>query len=141
MAMINEKKAGLPVSKQRELPRIVAGTDLMAALRQSIEKSKEAAPKATVTKPAPATAAAGAPKGKKVAKRNPDQREILADSWRRTHKGGGRETAVEVWYEPAGEGTCAKCHQTGTGGGSSRWALARQPSPNRQATAAAAQGL
>ena len=40
--MIAEKKAGLPVSKQRELPRIVAGTDLMSALRQSIEKAKEA---------------------------------------------------------------------------------------------------
>ena len=40
VAMINEKKAGLPVSKQRELPRVVAGTDLMAALRQSIERAK-----------------------------------------------------------------------------------------------------
>ena len=43
--MINEKKAGLPVSKQRELPRVVAGTDLMAALRQSIERAKETVPK------------------------------------------------------------------------------------------------
>ena len=45
VAMLNEKKAGMPVSKQRELPRIVAGTDLMAALRQSIERAKEAQPK------------------------------------------------------------------------------------------------
>jgi DNA end-binding protein Ku len=67
VAMINEKKAGLPVSKQRELPRIVAGTDLMSALRQSIERAKEAEPKA----------AAVAPKGKKPAKRNADQREML----------------------------------------------------------------
>ncbi len=37
VAMLNEKKAGLPVSVQRQIPRIVAGTDLMAALRQSIE--------------------------------------------------------------------------------------------------------
>jgi DNA end-binding protein Ku len=56
VAMINEKRAGLPVSKQRELPRVVAGTDLMSALRQSIERAKEAEPKA----------AAVAPKGKKT---------------------------------------------------------------------------
>jgi DNA end-binding protein Ku len=68
VAMLNEKNAGMPVPKQRELPRIVAGTDLMAALRQSIEKAKEAQPKA---KPAPATQpvaaakAAAAAKGKK----------------------------------------------------------------------------
>ena len=85
VAMINEKKAGLPVPKQRELPRIVAGTDLMAALRQSIEKAKEAAPRpAAALKPAPAAkpvepaaAAAAGPKGKKAVKRNPDQREML----------------------------------------------------------------
>jgi hypothetical protein len=69
--MLNEKKAGLPVTKQRELPRIVAGTDLMAGLRQSIEKAKEAAPKPTL-----ASKPAVAPKAKKAVKRNPDQREI-----------------------------------------------------------------
>jgi DNA end-binding protein Ku len=69
VAMINEKKAGLPVSKQRELPRVVAGTDLMAALRQSIERAKE--------ETVPKQAAADAPKGKKVAKRNTGQREML----------------------------------------------------------------
>jgi DNA end-binding protein Ku len=68
VAMLNEKKAGLPVSKQRELPRVIAGTDLMAALRQSIERAKETAPK---------QAAAVAPKGKKAAKRNAGQREML----------------------------------------------------------------
>ena len=72
VAMLNEKKAGLPVTKQRELPRIIAGTDLMVALRQSIEKAKEAAPK-----PTPASKPAVAPKAKKAVKRNPDQREIL----------------------------------------------------------------
>ena len=84
VAMLSEKKAGLPVSKQRELPRIVAGTDLMAALRQSIEKAKDAAPKPTAAiKPAPVAQPAGAAtpapvqKGKKAAKRNPDQREML----------------------------------------------------------------
>ena len=90
IAMINEKKAGLPVSKQRELPRVVAGTDLMAALRQSIERAKEAAPKATATKPAPATAAAVAPKGKKAAKRNAGQREMLLPI-----AGGAQKEAAE----------------------------------------------
>jgi DNA end-binding protein Ku len=87
VAMLNEKKAGLPVTKQRELPRIVAGTDLMAALRQSIEKAREAAPK-----PAPASQPAVAPKAKKAVKRNPDQREILLPI-----AGGGptREVAEE----------------------------------------------
>jgi DNA end-binding protein Ku len=83
VAMLNEKKAGMPVSKQRQMPRIVAGTDLMAALRQSIEKAKEAAPKqaikpASTTKPVElATTGAVSPKGKKAVKRNPDQREML----------------------------------------------------------------
>jgi DNA end-binding protein Ku len=84
VAMLNEKKAGMPVPKQRELPRIVAGTDLMAALRQSIEKAKEAQPKAApAAKPAPATQpvaaakAAAVAKGKKAANRNSDQREML----------------------------------------------------------------
>jgi DNA end-binding protein Ku len=85
VAMLNEKKAGMPVTKPRELPRIVAGTDLMAALRQSIEKAKQSLPqpKATI-KPPPAaapiaaTTPAAAAKGKKAAaKRNPDQREML----------------------------------------------------------------
>ena len=79
--MIHEKKAGLPVSKQRELPRVVAGTDLMAALRQSIERAKETAPKQT---------AAVAPKGKKAAKRNAGQREMLLPI-----AGGAQKEAAE----------------------------------------------
>ena len=81
VAMINEKRAGLPVSKQRELPRVVAGTDLMAALRQSIERAKETAPK---------QAAAVAPKGKKAAKRNAGQREMLLPI-----AGGAQKEAAE----------------------------------------------
>jgi DNA end-binding protein Ku len=83
VTMLNEKKAGMPIAKQRPMPRIVAGTDLMAALRQSIEKAKEDAP-GTAVRPAPATPAAPvaakpapAPKGKRAAKGNPDQREML----------------------------------------------------------------
>jgi DNA end-binding protein Ku len=82
VAMLNEKRAGMPIPKQRPMPRIVAGTDLMAALRQSIDKAKEETPK-TATKqapPAPAAAAAkpaAAAKGKRTAKGSPDQREML----------------------------------------------------------------
>jgi DNA end-binding protein Ku len=67
VTMLNDKKAGMPISKERPIPRIVAGTDLMAALRQSIE----AAAKQTPAKPA------APPKGKPAAKGNPAQREIL----------------------------------------------------------------
>jgi DNA end-binding protein Ku len=81
VAMLNEKRAGLPVSKQRELPRVVAGTDLMAALRQSIERAKETAPK---------QAAAVAPKGKKAAKRTVGQREMLLPI-----AGGAQKEAAE----------------------------------------------
>jgi DNA end-binding protein Ku len=82
VAMLNEKRAGMPIPKQRPMPRIVAGTDLMAALRQSIESAKEQTPKAAVrqTAPAPAPAAAkpAAPaKGKRTAKGGSDQREML----------------------------------------------------------------
>jgi hypothetical protein len=64
------------------MPRIVAGTDLMTALRQSIEKAKEDVPKtaARQTPPSPASAAAKpgeAPKGKRAAKGSSDQREML----------------------------------------------------------------
>ena len=86
VAMHNEKKAGLPVSVQSQIPRIVAGTDLMAALRQSIEaEGKQAAVAATTaavrnTAPLAKEPVATKPavsKGKKTAKRNPDQREML----------------------------------------------------------------
>jgi len=82
VAILNEKRAGAPIPKQRPTPRIVAGTDLMAALKQSIEKTKEDSPKtgAKQTTPAAATTPAkpaAATKGKRTAKGNPDQREML----------------------------------------------------------------
>ena len=77
VAMLNEKKAGMPVAKERPKPRIVAGTDLMAALRQSIETAKEAAPKTAPAAAAPAAKAARVAKGKRAAKGSLDQREML----------------------------------------------------------------
>jgi DNA end-binding protein Ku len=73
VTMLNDKRAGMPVSTKRPIPRLVAGTDLMAALRQSID----AEVKQTIPKPAVAAKAAAAPKGKAAAKGNPAQREIL----------------------------------------------------------------
>jgi hypothetical protein len=73
----------MPIPKQRPMPRIVAGTDLMAALKQSIEKAKEETPKTAARQVAPAAAApaaakpAAAAKGKRTAKGSPDQREML----------------------------------------------------------------
>jgi DNA end-binding protein Ku len=82
VTMLNEKKKGLPIPKERPKPRIVAGTDLMAALRQSIETAKETAPKAAAKPAPPATPAPAAKptpiaKGKRAAKGSPDQREML----------------------------------------------------------------
>jgi DNA end-binding protein Ku len=82
VAMLNEKRAGMPTPKQRPMPRIVAGTDLMAALKQSIEKAKEETPKTAARQAAPAAApaaakTAAAAKGKRTAKGSPDQREML----------------------------------------------------------------
>jgi DNA end-binding protein Ku len=74
VTMLNEKKKGLPIPKERPRPRIVAGTDLMAALRQSIESAKEAAPKTPAKQAPPAAPAA---KGKRAAKGAADQREML----------------------------------------------------------------
>ena len=65
VTMLNDKRAGMPVSTERPIPRLVAGTDLMAALRQSIEAAAKR----------PAKPKAAASKGKPVA--NPNQREIL----------------------------------------------------------------
>jgi DNA end-binding protein Ku len=73
VTLINEKKAGLPVTTQRQAPRVVAGTDLMAALRRSLETPEMETPKAKSA--APETAVAS--KGKKTAKRDPNQREML----------------------------------------------------------------
>ena len=83
VAMLNEKRAGMPIPKQRPMPRIVAGTDLMAALKQSIEKAKEEMPKTAARQAAPAAAAlaatkpAAAAKGKRTGKGSSDQREML----------------------------------------------------------------
>ena len=94
--MINVKKAGMPVSKQKFVPKVVGGVDLMAALRQSIaetegeDKARSAGAKA---KASPAVSAAAA-KGKKTAKRNPNQREMLLPI-----AGGGSNSAAAK--EPA----------------------------------------
>jgi DNA end-binding protein Ku len=79
VAMLNEKRAGMPIPKQRPMPRIVAGTDLMAALKQSIEKAKDETPRTAAKQAAPAAVAkpATATKGKRTAKANSDQREML----------------------------------------------------------------
>jgi DNA end-binding protein Ku len=79
VAMLNEKRAGMPIPKQRPMPRIVAGTDLMAALKQSIEKAKEETPKTAAKQAAPAAAAPAAKpaKGKRTVKGSSDQREML----------------------------------------------------------------
>ena len=83
VTMLNDKRAGMPISRERPIPRIVAGTDLMAALKQSIEKAKEETPKTAARQVAPAAAVpaaakpAAAAKGKRTAKGNPAQREIL----------------------------------------------------------------
>jgi DNA end-binding protein Ku len=77
VTMLNDKKAGMPIAKERPMPRIVAGTDLMAALRQSIEKAKEKTPKEPARQPSAAAAKAAAAKGKRAAKGSPNQREML----------------------------------------------------------------
>ena len=80
VTMLNEKRAGMPIPKQRPIPRIVAGTDLMAALKQSIEKAKDEAPKTAAKQASPAAASAkpvALAKGKRTAKGSPDQREML----------------------------------------------------------------
>ena len=106
VAMLNEKRAGMPIPKQRPMPRIVAGTDLMAALRQSIDKAKEETPKTAARQAAPGAAAPAAAKpsapakGKRTAKGSPDQREMLlpiaggapAKEAGAARKGSARET-------------------------------------------------
>jgi DNA end-binding protein Ku len=87
--MIAVKKAGMPVSKKRPVPRIVGGTDLMAALRGSLAAEAKSTQGAV-----PATA-----KGKKPAKRDPDQREMLLPI---AGSGAGKE-AVKKPGKPAGQ--------------------------------------
>jgi DNA end-binding protein Ku len=96
--MINVKKAGMPPpAKQKMVPRIVGGTDLMAVLRQSMaDAQREEKPKAIA-------ADAPAPKTKKTAKRNPDQRELLLPI-----AGGGKAAAKEEAKAPAKKSTAEK---------------------------------
>jgi DNA end-binding protein Ku len=83
--LINVKKAGMPARpKDKLLPRVVAGTDLMAALRQSI--AAEAANDKAAAKPASAAKPAGASKSKK---KNDGQREMLLPI-----TGSGRKAAA-----------------------------------------------
>jgi len=79
--MIDVKKLGMPPAVQKRMvPRIVGGTDLMAALRQSIKEVEGEAwsdkGKSRAVKPEPVVNVKP-PKGKKPAKRNPNQRELL----------------------------------------------------------------
>ncbi len=105
--MINVKKAGMPApAKERLVPRIVGGTDLMAVLRQSIADSAQAEKQAEKTKtkaPAPAPVAASTAKSKKAAKRNPDQREMLLPI-----SGGGKAAAKEETAAPTAAKTPAR---------------------------------
>jgi DNA end-binding protein Ku len=95
--MINVKKAGMPApAKERMVPRIVGGTDLMAVLRQSIADSER---KENATAPA----AASAPKAKKAAKRNPNQRELLLPI-----AGGGKAAAKEQAAAPSAAKSSAR---------------------------------
>jgi DNA end-binding protein Ku len=66
--LINVKKAGMPArQKDKLIPRVVAGTDLMAALRQSIA-AEAANDKAAAVKPTTTA---------KAKKKNVNQREML----------------------------------------------------------------
>jgi DNA end-binding protein Ku len=92
--MIDVKKAGMPPAVQKRLvPRIVGGTDLMAALRQSLAET-EREDKAKAKAPALATA----PKSKKAGKRNPDQRGMLLPI---AGSGKGKEAAKEAEKKPS----------------------------------------
>jgi DNA end-binding protein Ku len=102
VAMLNEKRAGMPIPKERPMPRIVAGTDLMAALKQSIERAKDETPKTAIKQAVAASPAAGKPpataKGKRPVKGNPDQREMLlpiAGGASAKEVGGTAKEAVE----------------------------------------------
>ena len=80
--MLNEKRAGMPIPKQRPMPRIVAGTDLMAALKQSIEKRRTKRqrwpPNKRRRRPQPPQQSPPRlPKASAPAKGSSDQREML----------------------------------------------------------------
>ncbi len=62
------------------MPRIVAGTDLMAALRQSIEKSREDAPKAAAPTGGGGTSAAAAAKPARRQKASAARKAVRASA-------------------------------------------------------------
>jgi DNA end-binding protein Ku len=79
--LIEVKKAGMPAAvKAKMVPRIVGGTDLMAALRQSVkeveDESWSAKDKSRAVRPEPVVNAKPH-KGMKAPKRNPNQKELL----------------------------------------------------------------
>jgi DNA end-binding protein Ku len=93
--LIDVKKLGMPPKvRDKMVPRIVGGTDLMAALRQSIKEVDEEAwsdkSKTRAVKPEPVVNAKP-PKGK-AAKRNPNQRELLLPI-----AGGAKGKAMKEW--------------------------------------------
>ena len=97
VAMLNEKRAGMPIPKQRPMPRIVAGTDLMAALKQSIEKAKEETPKTAARQAAPRSGRTSRNKACCSGQRQADgerqlgpTRDAVADCGRRAREGSGR---------------------------------------------------
>jgi DNA end-binding protein Ku len=80
VTMLNEKRAGMQILRERPVPRTVAGTDLMAALKQSIEKARNETPKVAAKQAALVAASTKPPapgKGRLPAKGSPDQREML----------------------------------------------------------------
>ena len=97
VAMLNEKRAGMPIPKQRPMPRIVAGTDLMAALKQSIEKAKEEAPKTAARQAAPGAGSDSRSEACCGGQRQADgerqlgpTRDAVADRGRRAREGSRR---------------------------------------------------
>ena len=95
--MLNEKRAGMPIAKQRPMPRIVAGTDLMAALAAEHREGEGGSAKdgRQTSAAAPAATAAAKPaaaaKGKRTAKGSAGPtRDAVADRGRRARQGSGR---------------------------------------------------
>ena len=82
VAMLNEKRAGMPIPKQRPMPRIVAGTDLMAALQAEHREgqggnAEDGRQTSGAGGPSRSRKACRSAKGKRMAKGSPDQREML----------------------------------------------------------------
>jgi len=102
--LIDVKKLGMPPAVQRRMvPRIVGGTDLMAALRESIKEVNDDAwsekGKSRAVKPEPIVNAKP-PKGK-AAKRNPNQRELLLPIAGGAKGEAMKAKATEILKKPA----------------------------------------